>query len=103
MVFYFLIGIVFIAEIIIAGAIVINLVKIDKMICLYDQILEEIKPKIKEILSIVRKISEQMIEFAPIIAEKIKSVFINMLKDQLKSLLAGLTFIAVKKEVEKRL
>lgn len=103
MVFYFLIGIVFIAEIIIAAAIVINLIKIDKVFYLYNQLLEEIKPEIKDILSIARKISEQVLELAPIIVEKIKSVFINIIKDQLKSVLAGLTFFAVKKEVEKRI
>ena len=103
MVFYFLTGIVFIAEIIIAVTITANLIKLDKNFCLYNKLLDEIKPKLKDILSIIKKISEQMVELAPIITAKIKSIFIGIIKDQLKGILAGLTFWIVKQEVEKRI
>ncbi len=103
MVFYFLISIVFIAEVIIALFVITNLVKLDKILNSANIFLEEVKPKIKDIMQIVRKLSEQMIELAPIVRGKIKSVINKMVIDQLKSLLAGLTFWIVKTEVEKRI
>ena len=102
MVFYILISIVFIAEIIIALTVILNLIKVDKFCNDMNNLLTEINPKIKDICQISRKISEQMLEFSPIIAENIKTFFINLLKDQLKSMLAGLTFWVVKNEVSKR-
>jgi len=103
MVFYFLISIVFIAEVIIALFVITNLVKLDKFVRSANTFLEEVKPKIKDIMQIVRKLSEQMIKLAPIVREKIKSVIGKMVVDQLKSLLAGFTFWIVKSEVEKRI
>ena len=103
MVFYFLISIVFIAEVIIALFVITSLVKLDKILNSANIFLEEVKPKIKDIMQIVRKLSEQMIELAPIVRGKIKSVINKMVIDQLKSLLTGLTFWLVKTEVEKRI
>ena len=103
MVFYILISIVFIAEVIIALTVILNLIKADKFCNDMNNLLTEINPKIKDICQISRKISEQILEFSPIIAENIKTFFINLLKDQLKSMLAGLTFWIVKKEVQNRI
>jgi hypothetical protein len=94
---------VLIAEVIIALFVITNLVKLDKILNSANIFLEEVKPKIKDIMQIVRKLSEQMIELAPIVRGKIKSVINKMVIDQLKSLLAGLTFWIVKTEVEKRI
>jgi hypothetical protein len=103
MVFYFLISIVFIAEVIIALFVITSLVKLDKILNSANIFFDEVKPKIKDIMQIVRKLSEQMIELAPIVRGKIKSVINKMVVDQLKSLLTGLTFWLVKTEVEKRI
>lgn len=102
MIFYILISIVFIAEIVIACALISVFVKLDKKIRLWNEILDEIKPKIKDITEIAKKISEQMLEFAPIVAEKVKSILYKIVADQFKSMLAGFTFWLVKKEVEKK-
>ena len=101
MVFYFLISIVFIAEVIIALALVLNLVKLDKIFVEYNEVLNSVKPSIKELLITVRKISEQMIEISPMIVKQIKSTIVDIIMGQLKSFIGTLTFILVKKEVEK--
>ena len=102
MIFYFLISIVFIAELIIAITLVLNLIKLDKVFIKYNELLDSAKPSIKELLITVRKISEQLVEFAPIIVENIKSALINIVMGQVKNTIGALTFWLVKKEVEKQ-
>ncbi len=97
----FLISIVFIAEIIITLTIIINLVKLDKRIIEFNDFVEDAKPDIKDIMKELEKLSEQLIELAPVFRDKIKSTVTNIIMSQLKSLLGGLTFWIVKKEVEK--
>lgn len=101
MVFYILTSIVFIAELIIAGTILIYLFKTSKLLNEYNSLLTELKPKIKDLLNTCTKISEQLVELAPIFVEKIKSFFMNIIIGQFKNALAGLTFWLVKTEVEK--
>ena len=101
MLFYFLISIVFAAEVIIALTLIISLLKADKIILKYNKIIEEIKPQLKEVMVLTRKISGQLIELAPIFVNRIKSLLIDILVGQAKSLLGALTFWLVKKEVEK--
>lgn len=101
MVFYILISIVFIAELIITYAILSSLYKVNKSLVEYNSLISELKPKIGELFKIGTKISEQMIELAPIVVENIRSMVMNMIIGQLKSALAGLTFWLVKTEVEK--
>ena len=101
MVFYILTTIVFIAELIIAAAILIHLTKISKLFNEYNTLLDELKPTISDLLKTFTEISEQAVKLAPIVAETIKSVLMNMVMGQIKSVLAGLTFWLVKTEVEK--
>jgi len=101
MVFYFLVSIVFIAEVIIGLTVFIYLLKADKMILKYNDIVDETKPSIKSLMIVVRKISKQLVELAPMVANQIKAFLVDLLIGQLKSLLGTLTFILVKKEVEK--
>ena len=101
MVFYFLISIVFIAELIIGLTLLVYLFKADKMVLKYNELVEETRPSIKEVMILVRKISKQLVELAPMITTKIKSLLIDILMGQLKSMLGALTFYLVKKEVEK--
>ena len=103
MIFYFLISIVFIAEVIIALALILNLVKLDKVFIEYDDFLKSAKPSIKELLVTVRKISEQMLEVSPMIVKQVKSAITDIFMGQLKSLAGTLTFWLVKKEVEKHI
>ncbi len=103
MVFYILTSIVFIAELIITAAVLIGLFKADKLLREYNSLTKELNPKINDLMKTVTKISEQIAELSPIIAENIRSFFINLILGQIKSLLGGLTFWLVKKEVEKRI
>ena len=101
MVFYILISVVFIAELIIVAAILTGLFKFNKTIKEYNFFIEELNPKISDLLKTFTQISEQMVKLAPIFVDKIKSVFTNIIMNQLKSTLGALIFWAVKKEVEK--
>ncbi len=101
MIFYFLTVIVFIAELIIASFLLVNILKFDRRIKEWDEFLHTSKPEIKDILVLVRKISEQGLEFAPVIVLKVKKCISDLIISQLKSVLAGLVFYAVKKETEK--
>ena len=103
MIFYFLISIVFIAEVIIALALVLNLVKLDKVFVEYNEVLNSVKPSIKELLITVRKISEQMTEISPMIEKQAKSILVDIVRGQLKSFVGTLIFWLVKKEVEKHM
>ena len=101
MLFYFLTSIVFIAEIIITVALVLHLLKLDKSFIEYNNFLKETKSDIKDIMLETKKFSEQLIKLAPVFVDKIKSIISNVLMSQIKSILGGLTFWLVKKEVEK--
>lgn len=103
MVFYFLISIVFIAEIIIGLTVIIYLLKADKIILKYNELVDETKPSIKEVMILVRKISKQLVELAPIFVDKIKSFLLNIFISQAKNLLGALTFWLVKNEVERHI
>ncbi len=101
MIFYFLISVVFIAEVIIAIALLIGLVKADKILLKYNEIVDETRPSVKSVMILVRKISKQFVELAPILTEQIKKILVASLMSQLKSMLGAVTFWLVKKEVEK--
>lgn len=102
MVFYLLISIVFLAEIIITTAILIHFVKLDKCVSEWSDFLEDIKPQVSEIMKTYKEISEKLLELAPKLVDKVKNLAKKFFIDQLKTALAGLTFWSVKKEVEKR-
>ena len=64
MLYTFLITIVFIAEIIITLTVIIALLKLDKAIIETDVLVSDIKPSLKDVLYLMKKISAQMIELA---------------------------------------
>ena len=101
MVFYILTFIVFIAELIIGMTLLIYLIKLSRKLREYNSLLENIKPNLKDLLKTVTKISEQMIKFAPLFAEQMKSLLMNIIVSQIKNSLGALTFWLVRKEVEK--
>ena len=101
MVFYIFTFIVFIAELIIAFSAIMYFYRINKKLQEYNELLDLLKPKIKDIMDIVKKISKQLVALAPIAVEKIKSFITQIVIDQVKNLLAGLTFWAAKNIVEK--
>ena len=101
MIYYFLISIVFLAELIIALTLVINLIKLDRKVNDINNFLDEAQPSIKKILILMRQISKQLLILAPIFVRQIKSFISDLIMGQVKSLAGGLTFWLVKKEVEK--
>ncbi len=101
MVFSFLIFIVFIAEIVITSAIILHLCKIDKNLIKYNLLISDVQPALKDIMITSRKLSEQLLELAPIIVNSVKSAVMNLITNQLKNFAGALTFLLVKKEIEK--
>ena len=103
MVFVILISIVFIAELIIAFTVVSNLVKLDKRINESILFLEEAKPKLKELLEIVKKISEQLLELIPVWIENLKQQRDKIILNQTRSLISGILFWSINIKVINRL
>ena len=103
MVFVILISIVFIAELIIAFTVVSNLVKLDKRINESVLFLEEAKPKLKELLEIVKKISEQLLELIPVWVENLKKERDKIILEQTRSLISTILFWSINIKVINRL
>ena len=101
MVFYIFTFIVFIAELIIGTTLLLYLVKLSKELKKYNSLVEAVKPNLKDLLKTVRQISEQMLKFAPLLKEQLKSAFMNIVVGQVKNTLGAATFWLVKREVEK--
>ena len=96
------IAIVFMAELVIACAIIINLIKLDKCIIKYNAFITDIQPKIKDIAELIRLLSEQAIEFANHYSDRIKLFFKNIVFNQMQNILSAITFWAVKSTIEKK-
>lgn len=95
--FYFFITIVFISELIITIFLTVSLLKADKTLREANLFVEEAKPKIRYIMKISNKISEQLVELAPIWREKVKNTVINFALSNVKSFLIGIAFYSLKK------
>ena len=74
MIFTFLITIVFIAEIIIAIAAVITLLKLDKKVLEFNEMVTLAKPKVTDISKLISGISEQWLEMAKDYVDKFKTI-----------------------------
>lgn len=103
MIFYIFISIVFLAELIIFAAIVVQLVKFDRFCLSSIKFLDEAKPKIKNIFELVHGISEQVYELVPIWIENMKSKRDRILQKQLESVLTGLLFWKINTKILKKL
>ena len=103
MVFKVLITIVFIAELIITFTILYFLYKFDKRILGIDGTLDAVKPQIKSISELVRKISEQIYELTPVWVDEIKKSLENLLLEQAKSIMTGILFWTINIKVLKQL
>ena len=98
MVFYVLISVVFIAELVIAWAVISHFIKWGKTFREVSNFLEEARPQIKSIIETNRKISEQLVELAPIWVDNVKNAFTNFALKNIKSLLvSSLCFVIGKK------
>ena len=88
MLFVILISIVFVAELIIACTVIINLIKLDRQINEAAEFLEEANPKLRELLDIVKEISGQVLELIPIWIENLKKERDKIILSQVKSLIS---------------
>ena len=103
MVFKVLITIVFIAELIITFTILYFLYKFDKRILGIDGTLDAVKPQIKSISELVRKISEQIAELVPVYVEKFRELRNKIMLAKLESLIALILFWSINIKVIKKI
>lgn len=103
MVYTILISIVFVAELIIAIAIIQALVKFDKKILSLDTTLTEITPGIKDVSSLIKKISEQWVILAQDFVNKAKRDSEDLLLKQFSKILVGLLVLSLNFKFVKRI
>ena len=102
MIFKVLITIVFIAELIITFTILYFLYKFNKRILEIDSTIETVKPQIRSVSELVRKISEQIYELTPVWVDEIKKTLENLLLEQAKSIMTGILFWTINIKVVKQ-
>ncbi len=90
MIFKIFTAIVFIAELIIAISAIMYLLKLNKKILVYNDIIADAKPKIKEIFVLIKGLSEQILELIPEYIENMKRKFEDKLFAKLQVLLTSL-------------
>lgn len=103
MVYTILISIVFVAELIIANAIIQTLVKFDKKILSLDTTITEITPGIKDVSSLIKKISEQWVILAQDFVNKAKRDSEDLLLKQFSKILVGLLVLSLNFKFVKRI
>ena len=103
MVYTILISIVFVAELIIANAIIQALVKFDKKILSLDATITEITPGIKDVSSFIKKISEQWVILAQDFVNKAKRDSEDLLLKQFSKILVGLLVLSLNFKFVKRI
>ena len=108
MVYTILISVVFIAELIIAIAVIQNLIKLDKILLEFDGTISETKSGITDIVELIHKISEQWVILAQDFVEKTKRNSEDLLLKRLSKLMMSilvfnLNFKLVKKLRKSRL
>ena len=102
MVYYILISIVFIAELIVAGTIISHLMNWSKTFREYSNFLNEEKADIKSIMETSRKISEQLTELAPMCVENVKKILLEIALKNIKNVLVGILIWKAKQHVRQR-
>ena len=102
MVFYILIAIVFIAELVISGTIISHLIKWGKLFREWNEFLDEEKSNIRSITETARKISEQLMELAPMCVENIKRIFAEIAIKNIKNMLVGILIWTVKRQIKNK-
>ena len=102
MIFYFLITVVFISEVIIAVTIITHLYKWHMLITEANDFVTEAKPKIKSISEIGCKISEQLLELAPTCVSKVKLFVTELLFDNIVNIISGLLFLKAGSTIRKK-
>ncbi len=103
MLFYFFITIVFISQLIIAATLIVVLVKIDCKINQINKSINGSRFKIKDICSLIQKISEQLKDLSEIFVEKFEEEKEKITLEVFKSLMSMILFWSINIKVAKRL
>ena len=99
MIFIFFTIIIFIALLIIAGTLIKFLITIDIKLNKANNFILELNTKLSEVMILCREISEQILELAPEIAEKISSIRNFILWELAERLVSFVVFLAVNKKM----
>lgn len=98
MLYYVLISVVILAEIIIAVELFLILIKVNKKLINANIFFDEAKPKIKDIARVSCKISEQLAELAPFWVRKFKMFILKIVLNNLKSMLMGFLIFGLRQK-----
>lgn len=102
MILTFFTMIVFIAEIIILIATITALLRLDRAICEINFFVIELKPKLENVVILVRKISEQLVALAPIWVENFNKAKETFIVEQIQKVLVTFIFWRINVKVIKR-
>ena len=95
MIFTIFASIVFVAELVIAFALINCLVKLDIKVNNANKYIIEANPKIKSIMLLVKQISEQILELAPTYVDKIKEYRNKIILAKATSLMTSFFFLGI--------
>ena len=94
---------VFIAELIIAYTLITKLMALDKLILEYNETFTAIKPGIRDVGYLIKKISSQMIEFSYDFVEKIKQEQENSVIRQLNKIVIMIILLRLNSKFIKKI
>ena len=103
MVYTILISIVFIAELIITITIIQNLLRLDKAILEFNNTITEIRPGIKDVSELARKISEQWQILAEDFVEKTKRNSEDIMLKHLSKILMSILILNLNFKIVKKI
>ena len=102
MLYYILISVVIVAEIVITCELCAKLLKLDKNCKKTNEFLDEAKPKLKDITKTGLKISEQLVELAPYWVKTFQSKLENFAINNLKNVLIGIGIWAIRRKIHNK-
>lgn len=103
MIFVIFTAIVFVSQLIIGFTIIFNLLKIDNKIIKCNVLLENAKPKIRDVMKLLHGISIQMRELTPIFVENFFRIRNKIIRSRLESLISMLLFSWLNLRLAKKL
>lgn len=103
MILIFFFFIVFMAEMVLAIFAISYLIKFDKALISADNFLLSAKPNIIDIAKILKGLSEQFLEFSPIVAEKLQEIKINILFGIVEKLFSPIILLGLNSKLSRKI
>lgn len=103
MIFKIMTMVVFIAEVIIAYTLVKKLFELDKLILQTDSLITEAKPGIKDVTTLIRKISAQCVELSNDFVEKIRKQRDESVVSQLNKIIITIILLRLNSKIIRKI